>query len=173
MEPALSSTSFEIPALFFLLAWSQKQREFQNLLMIRLVPFFKLKTRYLYQATFEMNIRQILVIWQYCAAVRSSSWPVTRGQTPNITYVSVTAMLARWDSVEICLQDIRCWPNESSLVVQKGQQKNQVLIRGVCRNLNQQFSIQTQNEKEVWFQLRAWSVIYFTLHIPMCNGYSI
>ena len=33
---------------FFLLGCRQKQREFQNRLMIRLVPSFKLKTKYLY-----------------------------------------------------------------------------------------------------------------------------
>ena len=41
----------------------------------------------------------------------------------------------------------------------KVNKKNQVLIQWICRKLNQQFSIQTQNEKEVWFQLRACSVI--------------
>ena len=44
MELASSSTSFEIPAVFAY----KKVREFQNWLMIKLVPSFKLRKSYLY-----------------------------------------------------------------------------------------------------------------------------
>ena len=47
METASSSTSFEIPTVFaYTLAG--KKKEFQNLLMIELVPSFKLRTSHLY-----------------------------------------------------------------------------------------------------------------------------
>ena len=47
MEPSSSTTSFEISCYFCLQASRKKVREFQNWLMIRLVPSFKLKTKYL------------------------------------------------------------------------------------------------------------------------------
>ena len=49
METASSSTSFEIPAVFKLQASRKKVREFQKLLMIMLVPSFKLRTSHLYK----------------------------------------------------------------------------------------------------------------------------
>ena len=48
MEPSLSSTSYEISCTFFLLDCRQKLLEFQNWLMIRIVPSFKLKIKYSY-----------------------------------------------------------------------------------------------------------------------------
>ena len=47
MKPALSSTSFEISALFPA-SLQAKTAGISKLLMIRLVPSFKLKTKYLY-----------------------------------------------------------------------------------------------------------------------------
>jgi len=47
MEPALSSSIFEIPAAFACKLARKKAWEFQNWLMIRLVSSFKLKTKYL------------------------------------------------------------------------------------------------------------------------------
>ena len=48
MEPASSSTSFENHTVFCLQASRKKVWEFQNWLMMKLVPSFKLRTRHLY-----------------------------------------------------------------------------------------------------------------------------
>ena len=48
MEPALSSTVLKFPH-FFPTSLQAKKAGFQNWLMIRLVPSFKLKTKYLYE----------------------------------------------------------------------------------------------------------------------------
>ena len=44
MELASSATNFKIPAVFADQATRKKVREFQNWLMIKLVPSFKLRT---------------------------------------------------------------------------------------------------------------------------------
>ena len=51
-ETSIIINQFWNSRTFFLLACGQKQRKFQNWLMIRLVLSFKLKTKYLYQ-TFQ------------------------------------------------------------------------------------------------------------------------
>ena len=55
MEPALSSTILKFP-LFLPASWQEKSVGISKLLMIRLVPSFKLKTKYLYLSLFIYRI---------------------------------------------------------------------------------------------------------------------
>ena len=56
MEPALSSTILKF-LLFFLASMQAKTAGISKLLMIRLVPSFKLKTKYLYQKPIQCILK--------------------------------------------------------------------------------------------------------------------